>query len=349
MSKFYSLAELAKILSAEIKGDPECQITGVSTLVAAQKGHVTFLDNVRYRKYLATTQASAVILSPANLEDCPTNALMLANPYLGYAKVASLFAAEKNYQAGIHSTAILGVRTKIHPSVHIGPYCVIGDDVVIDEKVIIEANSVIGDRCHIGAKSHLMPRVVLYKDIQIGKRALFHSGAVIGSDGFGFAQDAGRWHKVPQLGSVIIGDDVEIGSNTSIDRGALENTHIHSGVKIDNLVQIAHNVVIGEHTAIAGCVGIAGSTTIGKHCAIGGGVGISGHISITDGVIITGGSLVAQSIEESGVYTSGIAAIPTRAWKKNLVRIYQLDDMMRRIKELEKKLIETPTESEELI
>lgn len=336
MNKRYKLAELAEILGAELKGDPECIISGIATLQKAQKGQITFLDNVRYRKYLTDTQASAVILAANNLGECPTNALTLKNPYLGYAKVAELFDRIPQVTPGIHPSALIGVQCNIDPSASIGPNCVIGSEVHIGENVILGAGTIIGDRCTINAGSRFWPQVTLYHDTQIGQRAIFHSGVVIGSDGFGFAQNNGIWHKVPQLGAVVIGNDVEIGANTVVDRGAIEDTILEDGVKIDNLVQIAHNVIIGAHTAIAGCVGIAGSTTIGKHCAIGGGVGIAGHLTIADRVMITGGALVAQSIDESGIYTSGFPAQPTLGWKKIIVRVNQLDMMMQKIRDLER-------------
>lgn len=336
MTKHYKLAELAAILDAELQGDPQCVITGIATLSKAQLGQIAFLDNVRYRKYLAETKASAVILASANKELCPCNALILKNPYLGYAKVATLFDQKPRANPGVHPSAVIGSNCQIHPSASVGPFCHVGDGVVLAENVVLGAGCSIGDGSNIGAASVLMARVAIYHAIRIGQRVIIHSGAVIGSDGFGFAQNNGVWQKVPQLGSVIIGNDVEIGANSAIDRGAIEDTILEDGVKIDNLVQIAHNVIIGAHTAIAGCVGIAGSTTIGKHCAIGGGVGIAGHINITDRVIITGGALVAQNIDAPGIYTSGFPAQPTLGWKKIIVRVNQLDMMMQKLRDLEK-------------
>lgn len=336
MIKHYKLAELAAILDAELKGDPNCVITGIATLSKAQAGQIAFLDNVRYRKYLADTKASAVILAPVNLELCPTNALVLKNPYLGYAKIATLFDRKPQAKLGVHPNVVIGANCQIHPTASIGPFCTLGDDVTLGENVVLGSGCSIGDGSSIGANTQLMAGVKVYHAIRIGQRVIIHSGTVIGSDGFGFAQNNGVWQKVPQLGAVIIGNDVEIGANSAIDRGAIEDTILEDGVKIDNLVQIAHNVIIGAHTAIAGCVGIAGSTTIGKHCLIGGGVGIAGHITITDRVIITGGALVAQNIEESGIYTSGFPAQPTLAWKKIIVRVNQLDMMMQKLRDLEK-------------
>lgn len=347
MKSNYTLAELAAILGAELQGDPTCNITGIATLRGAQKGQITFLDNVRYRKYLTETQASAVILAAANLTECQTNALILNNPYLGYAKVAALFERKPMSNHGIHPTAVIGEGCQVHPTASIGPLCSIGAGVSIAENATIGAGCVIGDRSCIGAHTRLWPRVTIYHDVQIGQQVIIHSGAVIGSDGFGFAQDKGIWQKVPQLGTVIIGNDVEIGANTTIDRGALENTVLHDGVKIDNLVQIGHNVSIGAHTAIAGCVGVAGSTKIGRHCAIGGAANVGGHISIADGVMLTGGTTTTQSIAEPGVYSSGtVLAQPAFAWKKTLIHLQQLDNLVHRVRDLEKSCVNMDTEEQ---
>lgn len=343
----YTLAQLATILNAELQGDAACEISGIATLQNAQAGHIAFLDNIRYRKYLLNTQASAVILAPSHLKDCKTNALILNNPYLGYAKIAALFEPQSAKFLGVHPTAVVGEGCEIHPTASIGPLCVLGANVRIGENVVIAAGCMIADRSTIDAGTHLFPRVTIYHDVKIGQRVIIHSGAVIGSDGFGFAQDKGIWKKVPQLGTVIIGNDVEIGANTSIDRGAIEDTILQEGVKIDNLVQIGHNVFIGAHTAIAGCVGIAGSAKIGKHCAIGGGACINGHISIADGVMITGASAVAQSITQPGVYSSAvILPQPLPTWKKTLIRLQQLDNMMHRLQEFEKNANKVTTNNE---
>jgi UDP-3-O-[3-hydroxymyristoyl] glucosamine N-acyltransferase len=317
----YCLSELATRLGAELHGDPSCVISGVATLQHAKAQQISFLDNPRYRKYLANTQASAVILTSTDLALCTTNALIMDNPYLGYAKVASLFDQASKIKPGIHPTAVIAEGCVIDPTASIGPHCVIGEGT------------------HIGAHSRLYANVTLYQGVRIGDRVIIHSGAVIGSDGFGFAQNKGTWYKVPQLGGVIIGNDVEIGANTTIDRGALDDTIIADGVKLDNQIQIAHNVVIGAHTAIAGCVAIAGSTVIGKYCAIGGRASIAGHITITDKVMIAGGSGVSQSITEPGVYSSSIATVQAAtSWNRNLMRIYQLDEMAQRLRKLEKVL-----------
>jgi UDP-3-O-[3-hydroxymyristoyl] glucosamine N-acyltransferase len=318
-----TLAELAQHLNAKFEGDGACIITGIAPLDTAEAGQIAFLSNSHYRKLLAATRASAVILSPADRSFCSVPVLAMDNPYLGYALAAQLFAKPPAISVGIHPTASIGEGAQIHPDARIGPFCVIGNGV------------------QIGAESVLYPHVSVYQDVQIGERVVIHSGAVIGSDGFGFANDArGRWVKIPQLGSVIIGNDVEIGANTTIDRGALGNTILEEGVKLDNQIQIGHNVRIGAHTIIAGCTGIAGSTSIGRHCRIGGGTGIGGHIQITDGVVITAMSMVTNSIAKAGIYSSGTGLQENRLWQKNMVRLRQLDKMARRLAELEKHIQE---------
>lgn len=315
----YSLTKIAELLNAKVHGDAGCVITGISTLDNAKAGEITFLDNTRYQKYLNQTKASAVILKSNYLEECPTNAVIMDNPYLGFAKVAELFDSRPK-PTGIHPTAIIAANCEIHPTANIGPYCVIEENV------------------KIGAHCVLHPHVTIYTDTQIGHRTIIHSGVVIGSDGFGFANDKGVWHKVPQLGGVTIGDDVEIGANTTIDRGALSNTIIENGVKLDNHIQIGHNVHVGAHTAIAACTAIAGSVRIGKNCMIGGNTGIAGHLELADRVIITGMSRVTGSIHQAGVYSSGSPIQPNNEWRKNSVRMRQLDDLARKVKSMEKVL-----------
>ncbi len=335
----YTLAKISTLIGAQLQGDPECVITGVASLDEATTGQLSFLDNPRYRKHLATTNAAAIILSPSELAGCAINALVMENPYFGYAKAAALFEQRPAVVPGIHPSAVIGADCKIDASVSIGPFCSIGAGVVIEKGAVIGPHCVIGDRVHIGSDSHLWANVTLYHAVIIGARAIIHSGVVIGSDGFGFANDKGVWHKIPQLGTVRIGNDVEIGANTTIDRGALNDTVIGNNVKLDNQVQIGHNVRIGDHTAVAGCVGIAGSTTVGKYCLIGGGSCINGHIDITDQVIITGMTGISHSISEPGVYSSAAPMQLNREWRKNSVRMRHLDDMARRLQKLEKLIL----------
>ena len=331
-----NLADIAIKLNAELKGDPQCVINRIDSLAQAQPGAITFLANSRHRPYLATTQASAVILSADDLNLCPTNALIVANPELTFAQLLAYYCQPPLAAGNIHPTAVIGEGCQIDATAQIGAHCVIADRVQIGERTIVEAGTLLGSDSVIGSDSHLYPRVTLYSRVRLGHRVIIHSGAVLGADGFGFAQDQGKWMKIIQLGGVLVGDDVEIGANTTIDRGAIYDTVIGHGVKIDNLVQIAHNVKIGDHTAIAGCVGIAGSTEIGKYCMIGGAVDINGHIKITDRVMVTGSSSVAQSILEPGVYSSGIAIEKNRVWRRNMLRFSQLDEMAKRLRRLEK-------------
>lgn len=336
----FTLAELAQRVGARPVGDGACVIHGVATLNGAVAGTITFLTNPRYRKHLQATQASAVILREDDLPFCSTNALVAANPHLAYAKVAALFAPSADAVPGIHPSAVVASSAHIDVSASIGPYCTIGADCVIGADAVIGPGCVLERGVHIGNGTRLVANVTVYYGCRIGARGLLHAGAVIGSDGFGFAHDRGAWVKVPQLGAVMIGDDVEIGANTSIDRGAVEDTVIEDGVKLDNQIQVAHNVRVGAHTAMAGCVGVAGSAVIGKHCAIGGGAGILGHLEIADGTTVTAMSLVTKSLKEPGVYSSGTPLERSEQWHKNTVRFKQLDEMARRLKQLEKELEE---------
>jgi len=316
----YTLGELAERIGARVTGDPSTQIIGVCSLELPKPGCISFLTQPRYRKHLENTSAAAVIIRQTDQEYCSVSALVCDNPYVAYARITALFDKQGNSNNTVDETAV------IDPSSTIG------------EGVSIGAHSVIGAGVKIGDGTRIYPNVTIYHDCLIGRNVTIHSGAVIGSDGFGFANEAGRWIKIYQLGRVVVGDDVEIGANTSIDRGAIEDTVIGNNVIIDNQVQIAHNVRIGDHTAIAGCVGIAGSAVIGKHCALGGGAGILGHLEIVDGVTVTAMSLVTNSIKEPGVYSAGTPLEPKSHWQKNYVRFKQLDDMARRLKMLENEL-----------
>lgn len=336
----FLLTDLAQRIGARLVGDGHCAITGVATLTGAVPGTITFLANPRYRKHLQMTRGSAVILKEDDLPYCPTNALVVGNPHLAYAKVARLFAPAPDAVAGIHASAVVAPSAHVESGASIGPHCVIGADCVIGPDAVVGPGCVLEHGVAIGAATRLVANVTVYYGCRIGARGLIHAGAVIGSDGFGFAHDRGNWVKVPQLGAVVVGDDVEIGANTSIDRGAVEDTVIEDGVKLDNQIQVAHNVRVGAHTVMAGCVGVAGSAIIGKHCAIGGGAGIVGHLEIADGITITGMSMVTKSLKEPGVYSSGTPLEPTEQWHKNSVRFKQLDDMARRLKRLEKELEE---------
>lgn len=337
--KAYTLSELVNGLDIKLQGDPNCEITGVATIQQAGPGHITFLTNPLYRKYLETTQASAVILAEPDAALCRTNALISRYPYYTYAKIAEYFDVRPVSQAGIHPTAVIGEGVEIDPTASIGPNVVIGRGTRIAANVKIGANCVIGDDVDIGEGSQLDANVTIYFNVKLGNRVRLASGVVVGSDGFGFANHQRTWHKVPQVGSVEIGDDVDVGANTTIDRGAIENTIIEKGVKLDNLIQVGHNVKIGENTIIAGCTGIAGSTTIGKNCMIGGATCFAGHITVTDNVMMSGLTTVTKSVTEPGHYASGIVgAVPNHEFLKNNARFNRLETLMDRVKNLESAL-----------
>lgn len=335
----YKIADLINGLDVTLKGDSNCLIYGISPIQQSQPGCITFLANSLYRKYLTTTQASAVILTEENAALCPVNAIISRNPYYTYAKIAAFFADQSEVVAGIHPSAIIGAHCQIDPTAVIGANCVIGNNVKLAANVIIGHNSIIGDHAEIGQATQLDASVTIYHKVKIGQRSRIASGAVIGSEGFGFANQKGVWHKVPQLGSVEIGDDVDVGANTTIDRGAVENTVIKNGVKLDNLIQIGHNVCIGENTIVAGCVAIAGSVTIGKNCMVGGASNFAGHITICDNAIITGMTAVTKSIREPGIYSSGIVGVvPNKEFRKNNARFHRLENLMQRVKTVESTL-----------
>ncbi|KEF32966.1 MAG: UDP-3-O-(3-hydroxymyristoyl)glucosamine N-acyltransferase [Gammaproteobacteria bacterium] len=337
-NRSYRLADIAEALGAELRGDPELQVTGLATLQAAGPDQISFLANPSYAKYLNDTRAAAVIVSPAAAEDAPTNVLLMDNPYMGYARLSHWFSPEPVARPGLHPSSVVDSSATIADTACIGPNVVVEAGARVGERVVVGAGTVVGARAEIGDDTVIRPRVTLAHDVVVGQRCHLLSGAVIGSDGFGFANEKGVWHRIAQLGRVVLGDDVEVGANTTIDRGALDDTVIGNGVKLDNLIQIAHNVQIGDHSAMAAMVGIAGSTRIGRHCVFGGASGVAGHLEIADQVHLTGMTLVTGDIREPGVYSSGTSADTNRQWRKNAVRFRQLDVLARRIKELEKKL-----------
>lgn len=338
MTVTIKLGQLAEFLGATLSGDPEQQITGLATLQEAGPSQLSFLANPQYRKYLAGSQAAALLLKAADAEGYAGNALVVPDPYLAYARISHLFDPKPKSTAGIHPSAVIAPDAVVDPTACIGPFVVIEAGARIGAGVTLGAHCVVGARSEIGEGGWLAPRVTLYHDVRIGKRVVIQSGAVLGGEGFGFANEKGIWQKIAQIGGVTIGDDVEIGVNTAIDRGALADTVIGNGVKLDNQIQIAHNVQVGDHTAMAACVGISGSTKIGKHCMLAGGVGLVGHIDICDNVFLTGMTMVTHSITEPGAYSSGTAMQPAAEWRKSAARIRQLDDLARRLKQLEKRV-----------
>lgn len=333
----YRLRELAEQTGCEVRGDPELFIAAVCTLQNGRADAVSFLANPRYRRYLKDTAAGAVIVSAEDAEHCPVPCLIAADPYVAYARVAQLLYAEEPPVPGIDGSASVAAQARIDATARIAANAVIEDGAEIGARTEVGPGSVVLAGSRIGADCRLTANVTVYPDCCIGDRVLIHAGAVIGADGFGIANDAGRWIKLPQVGRVLIGNDVEIGANTTIDRGAVEDTVIEEGVKLDNQIQVAHNVRIGAHTAIAGCTAIAGSARIGRHCMIGGAVGITGHLEIADNVIVTAMSLVTRSITEPGTYSSGMPAMANDQWNKMAARLRQLDTMARRVSALEKQ------------
>ncbi|WP_455209617.1 UDP-3-O-(3-hydroxymyristoyl)glucosamine N-acyltransferase [Kaarinaea lacus] len=334
----YTLRELADMVGAELVGEADCCIDSIASLNNAKSGSISFLSNRQYRDQLATTKASAVIVSQDDKTSLCTNGLIADDPYLVYAKIATLLHPFVNQQTGAHTSAVVDAGAQVDPTAWIGPCAVVAKGARIGANCHIGPGSYIGEEVCIGADSLLVANVTIFHRTQIGTRAIIHPGVVAGSDGFGFANDHGKWIKIPQVGRLVIGDDVEIGANSAIDRGAIEDTVIEDGVKIDNLVHIAHNVRIGAHTVIAGQVGIAGSAKIGKYCAMGGQVGIVGHIEIADHVTMTGRTMVVQSITEPGTYSSGIPADTNIRWRKNVARFRQLDDLAKTVKRLQKQV-----------
>ena len=321
----FSLADLAVRFGLELRGEPGLRVSRVATLARADSGCLSFLANPRYRKQMESTHAAAVVVAPSDAAACPVAALIHPNPYLAYARIADVLHPRAPAAAGIHSTAVVSAAARIAASASVGPLAVIEDGADIGERAVVGPGCVVQSGAAVGADSRLVSRVTLYPGVRIGRRCLVHAGAVIGADGFGFAPDAGSWVKVPQVGGVQIGDDVEIGANTTIDRGAIEDTVVENGVKLDNQIQVGHNVTIGAHTAVAGCVGISGSTTIGRRCMIGGGVGIAGHLTIADDVVVTGCSLVSASIRQAGSYSSGMPTVETRLWRRMVAHLRRLD------------------------
>jgi len=342
MTATITLGQLAEFLGATLRGPADKQITGLATLQEAGPDQVSFLANPQYRKFLATTQAAAVLLKPADAEGYAADVLLVPDPYLAYARISHLFDPKPKAAVGVHPTAVVAPDAFVDPAASVGAYAVIESGARIAAGVTIGAHCFIGARSVIGEGGWLAPRVTLYHDVRIGQRVVIQSGAVLGGEGFGFANEKGVWQKIAQIGGVTIGDDVEIGVNTAIDRGAMDDTRIGNGVKLDNQIQIAHNVQIGDHTAMAACVGISGSAKIGKHCMLAGGVGLVGHIEICDGVFVTGMTMVTRSITEPGSYSSGTAMQPAAEWRKSAARMRHLDDMARRLQHLE-KIVEAVT------
>lgn len=331
-----TLAQLAELLGAKLIGDGQCEITGLATLQNAKSGQLSFLSNPSYVGQLTSSQASAILIEEKFIERFPGNKLVTSKPYVAFAKATQLFDDSPKPPAGIHDSASVDASAVLGKNVSIAANAVVAANVKLGDGVTIGAGCYVGEGASIKDGCKLHSNVTIYHRVALGKNVEIHSGSVIGADGFGFAFDGHKSVKIHQLGSVKIGDDVEIGASTTIDRGALEDTEIGNGVKIDNQVQIAHNCKIGEHTIICGCTGIAGSVTIGKYCIMGGGSGVVGHITIADKVQVSAMSLVSQSIAEPGIYSTGTIQAKTPEWKRNALRFQQLDSIVKRLKEIEK-------------
>jgi len=331
-----TLREIAQRVGGTVHGDGQCRIHAVAPLENAGPGTIGFLGTAAYRKHLATTAASAVILRQEDLARCPTNALICADPYLSYARVAALLHPQATAAPGIDPTATVAVTASIDATAQLGPHAVVGAGASVGAGAVIGPGCSIGAGSRIGDHSRLGARVTVGDACIVGCRTVIEPGAVIGSEGFGFACDNGTWVRIPQLATVRIGDDVEIGANTTIDRGTLTDTIVEDGVKIDNQVQVGHNVQIGAHTVIAGCVGIGGSAKIGRHCALGGAVNVVDHVRLADHVRITAASTVTESIKEAGVYSGGVPLQANRDWRWSAARFKQLNAMARRLIRLEK-------------
>ncbi|WP_224652704.1 UDP-3-O-(3-hydroxymyristoyl)glucosamine N-acyltransferase [Pectobacterium versatile] len=332
------LDALAQQLDAQLHGDGDIVITGVASMHSAKTGQITFLSDSRYREQLAGTQASVVVLTEADLPYCQVAALVVKNPYLTYARMAQLLDTTPQPATDIAPSAVIAPDAMLGQNVSVGANAVIESGALLGNGVVIGPGCFIGKDTRIGAGTRLWANVTIYHRVELGEHCLIQSGTVIGSDGFGYANDRGNWVKIPQLGTVRIGDRVEIGASTTIDRGALDDTVIGNGVIIDNQCQIAHNVVIGDNTAVAGGVIMAGSLKIGRYCMIGGASVINGHMEICDKVTVTGMGMVMRPITEPGVYSSGIPLQPNKVWRKTAALVMNIDEISKRLKAVERKV-----------
>ena len=337
----YKLSELAAHVNGEITGNGDCLIDSVASVEEAGKGAISFVSSNKYKKHLLATEAEAVIVTPELSEGLTLPAIVVANPRAAYARIAALLYPAYKPAAGIHATAIIDESAVVSSSASIAAHVVIDAGVVIGDNVYLGPGCVVGRNSRVANNSYLHANVTVYHDCQIGENCIIHSATVIGADGFGFEHDQGEWLKIPQVGGVIIGNNVEIGACSTVDRGALRDTVIEDGVKLDNHIQIAHNVRVGANTVMSNGVGVAGSTIIGKNCLIGGMTGIKDNIEIADNVMITAMSLVSKPLTKPGSYSSNTPIDDTRTWRKNSARFRQLDELARKIHQLEKTIKET--------
>jgi len=330
------LGELAARFDCELVGDPDITIENVAGLQNAGPNSLSFLSNSKFRKQLAATQAAAIVLRPDDVGDSPAASLVSDNPYADYARMAAFIHPPSRYAPGVDASAVIAESAEIAPTAHVGANVCIGDRSTIGENAYIGPGTVVGPDCTVGDDCRLIANVTLVRQVKIGLRSILHPGVVIGADGFGNAMTAEGWVKVPQLGGVQIGDDVEIGANTTVDCGAIGDTVIEEGVRIDNLCMIAHNVHVGAHTAMAAMTGISGSTTIGKRCLFAGQTGVVGHITICDDVVVSGKAVVSKDITEPGVYAASFTAEPAKEWSRKVARFRRLGQLIERVSKLEK-------------
>jgi len=333
-----TLKALSDQLGLSFQGDAEAAVDRVASLETADHRALSFVGDRKYRRHLAATRAGIVVLHPDMAPESPVPVLIADNPHLAYARAAGILFPPRRDPAGVHPTAWVHPDARVGDDVVISAHASVAAGCVIGDRAVIGPGCVLGEGVTVGAGSRLVARVTVWDHCVIGKRCILHPGAVIGADGFGYANDRGRWENVPQLGRVVLHDEVDVGCNSNIDRGAIGDTVIGVGVKIDNLVQIGHNVTVGEHTIIVACSGVAGSTRIGSYCMIGGAVGIAGHLTIADRVQITGMTQVTKSLKEPGLYSSGTGVEPNRQWRRNVARFHQLDSMAKRLRQLERRL-----------
>jgi UDP-3-O-[3-hydroxymyristoyl] glucosamine N-acyltransferase len=337
MSVRYSLREIVASLGGELLGE-DVEITGAASLSSAQPGQISFLAGSKYLPLLNASQASAVVITDRYRTATPLPRIVTANPYAYFARVVGLLYPEARHQAGVAASAVIDSSATVPDSAHIGAHCVVGRNVVLGERVSMEAGCVIGDNVVIGDGTVLHANVVVHRDCVIGSNCTLFAGCSIGADGFGYADENGSWVKIPQIGRTVIGDNVDIGANTTVDRGALDDTVIEEGVKIDNLVQIGHNCRIGAHTVIAGCVGIAGSARIGRHCRIGGAAMILGHLDIADKVTVSPGSMITRSLRKAGTYTALMPFQVHEDWLSTAAALRNLGKLSEQVRALEKEL-----------
>jgi UDP-3-O-[3-hydroxymyristoyl] glucosamine N-acyltransferase len=331
----YSLREIVSTFGGELLGDADVRVRRVATLENATADSIAFLANERYASQVQSTRAGAVIVARAAAAATGVPRIICDNPYAYFARVSALLNPPRRAVPGVHPSAVVDPAASVHPEAEIGAHVHVSRGAEVAEGAVVGAGSFLGERVRVGRDTVLHAGVAIYDGCELGERVVVHSGVVIGADGLGIAFDEERWIKVPQIGRVVIGDDVEIGANTTIDRGAIDDTVIEDGVKLDNQIQIAHNVHIGAHTAIAACTGISGSVRIGRHCRIGGGVGIAGHLRIADRVEISGHTAITKSIDAAGVYSGVYPFEPNRDWRRNAAQLRHLAELGRRVAALE--------------